>query len=169
MRSIYRRPLRIGLSIVYFAAGFAHIAFPTPFLMITPNWVPDAPTIILVTGLCELAGAVGLQLPSVRPLAAIGLALYAVCVFPANIKHAIDSLAAPSPSALQWSYHVIRLPLQPLLVWLTLYTGEVTSWPCRRVKIASSAMTAAQVSGDRLFKQQEKDIPCRRFRRDSAS
>jgi hypothetical protein len=43
------------------------------------------------------------------------LALYAVCVFPANIKHAIDSVQLPQlPTS--WWYHAPRLALQPVLV-----------------------------------------------------
>ncbi|MBB4006099.1 DoxX family protein [Allorhizobium taibaishanense] len=120
---------RVGLSVFYLLAGVLHLAYPAPFLTITPDWVPYAPAVIALTGLCELAGAVGLWIPPLRRLSGIGLALYAVCVFPANIKHAIDSLSAAHPSALLWAYHIIRLPLQPVLVWIALFAGRVVSWP----------------------------------------
>ncbi|MDM9644829.1 DoxX family protein [Rhizobium sp. S163] len=129
---IHRRRLRVCISIIYLVAGAADIAIPAPFLKITPGWVPEAPAVIFVTGICELTGAIGLLLPWTRRYAAIGLALYAMCVFPANIKHAIDILGGPLPSAQQWAYHLIRLPLQPLIVWLALFAGEVTSWPILR-------------------------------------
>lgn len=125
----WRGRSRVGLSIFYLLAGILHLAYPAPFLMITPDWVPYAPVVIAVTGLCELAGAVGLWLPPLRRPAGIGLALYAVCVFPANIKHAVDSLSAAHPSTLLWAYHVLRLPLQPVLVWIALFAGRVLSWP----------------------------------------
>lgn len=79
-----------------------------------------------------MAGALGLFVPGLRRYAGIGLALYAVFVFPANIKHAIDSLSAAIVSPWQWIYHAIRLPLQPLLVWVALFAADVTSWPIRR-------------------------------------
>jgi uncharacterized membrane protein len=59
------------------------------------------------------------------------LALYAVCVFPANIKHALDGIAVPGlPSS--WLYHGPRLAFQPVLVWMALYAGGATSWPFRQ-------------------------------------
>ncbi|MDM9627740.1 DoxX family protein [Rhizobium sp. S152] len=129
---IHRRRVRAGLAVLYLVAGVAHLVLPNQFLKITPGWVPDASMVILLTGICELAGAVGLLWPSTRHYAGIGIALYAACVFPVNIKHAIDSLGGPSPSALQWAYHLTRLPLQPMVVWLALFAGEVISWPFLR-------------------------------------
>ncbi|SIR14828.1 Uncharacterized membrane protein [Rhizobium sp. RU20A] len=120
---------RNGLAIFYALAGLLHLAIPGPFLGITPAWVPYPETVILITGVCELAGAAGLLVPALRAPAGIGLALYAVCVYPANIKHAIDGLSAGDASLWLWLYHVIRLPLQPVLVWLALYAGRVISWP----------------------------------------
>lgn len=114
---------RIGLAIFYVIAGILHIAIPSPFLQITPSWVPDPRELILITGACEAAGAIGLLAPAFRRYAGIGLALYAICVFPANIKHAIDSLSLETASLWQWAYHCIRLPLQPVLVWSALFAG----------------------------------------------
>ena len=51
------------------------------------------------------------------------LALYAVCVFPANIKHAIDDLS--SGTGLPIWYHAPRLLLQPLIVWWALWASKL--------------------------------------------
>jgi uncharacterized membrane protein len=59
------------------------------------------------------------------------LALYAICVFPANIKHAFYGVDVPQlPSS--WWYHGPRLLAQPVLVWWALYAGGVVDWPFRR-------------------------------------
>jgi hypothetical protein len=59
------------------------------------------------------------------------LALYAVCVFPANVKHAFDNVQLPQlPSS--WLYHGTRLALQPVIVWSALYCGKIISWPFER-------------------------------------
>lgn len=118
------------LAACYFAAGCFHLATPGPFLMITPAWVPDPALVIAATGLCELAGAAGLLIPRLRRAAGIALALYAVCVFPANIKHALDGLPA-GQIQLGWWYHAPRLALQPVLVWWALFAGGVVDWPFR--------------------------------------
>lgn len=120
-----------GLALFYAAAGVLHIAVPGPFLSITPAWVPHAPLVIFMTGVCEIAGAVGLCIRRLRRFAGVALALYAVCVFPANVKHAIDSLGSASPGALAWLYHIVRLPLQPVLVWLPLFAASWVTWPLR--------------------------------------
>ncbi|EMG51280.1 hypothetical protein WYI_22960 [Ochrobactrum sp. CDB2] len=95
---VWQRRCRWVLSAFYGLAGILHIVLPKPFLVITPAWVPEPETVIFLTGLCEIAGAAGLLVPRLRKAAAIGLALYAVCVFPANIKHAIDGLGDATAS-----------------------------------------------------------------------
>ena len=65
-----------------------------------------------------------------RRLAGIMLALYAVCVFPANVKHAIDGIHLP-PAPDSWWYHGPRLALQPVLVWWALFCSGVIDWPFR--------------------------------------
>jgi uncharacterized membrane protein len=130
----WRTRCRVLLAVFYGIAGILHIASPAPFLTITPAWVPQAQSVILLTGLCEIAGAIGLLVPPLRRNAAIALALYAVCVFPANIKHAIDSLGAASVSPLQWLYHIPRLFLQPAIVWATLFAGGLLTWPVRKTR-----------------------------------
>ena len=122
---------RVALAAIYGVAGVFHLATPEPFLLITPAWVPFPHAVILGTGLCELAGAVGLLTRSLRAAAGFGLALYAICVFPANIKHALDGLPAGNVQ-LGWWYHAPRLALQPVLVWWALFAGEVIDWPFRQ-------------------------------------
>ena len=99
--------------------------------MITPDWVPVPRAVIFATGLCEFAGAFGLMTQRFRRAAGIGLALYAVCVFPANIKHAFVGLP-PGQVQLGWWYHAPRLALQPVLVWWALFAGEAVDWPFHR-------------------------------------
>ena len=61
----------------------------------------------------------------------IGLAIYAVCVFPANINHFALDMAQPD-GGLGLGYHLPRMFAQPILVWLALWTGGVTNWPFAR-------------------------------------
>jgi len=126
-----RAAARVLLALFYAAAGLVHLRSPDPFLLITPDWVPHPRAVILVTGLCELAGAAGLLLPTTRRVAGIMLAAYAVCVFPANIKHMVEGIAVPGLPDSLW-YHVPRMLLQPLLVWLALWVAEVVDWPLNR-------------------------------------
>ena len=121
---------RLLMAGIYLAAGLAHLIVPAPFVVITPSWVPLPELMVALTGLMEIVGAVALMTSRFRRAAGVGLALYAVCVFPANIQHAIDS-AGPSGGALGWWYHGPRLLFQPVIVWWALWVGEVIDWPFR--------------------------------------
>jgi uncharacterized membrane protein len=120
--------LRWVLALAYLIAGVAHIAIPAPFLKITPAWVPFPADIILLTGICEIAGAAALLTPRLRWWAGVMLAAYALCVYPANIKHAWDQVLVAEQMHSLW-YHIPRLLFQPVIIWWALFTGEVTSWP----------------------------------------
>ena len=129
-----RIALRWLLALFYFVAGVLHIIQPGPFVTITPYWVPLPHEVVLATGIAELAGAIALVQPwslALRRAAGIGLALYAVCVFPANINHMFMDMAKPLP-VLGWGYHIPRMFAQPLLVWLVLWVGSVIEWPFSR-------------------------------------
>ena len=122
---------RIVLALAYFAVGIIHLRSPDGFLPIVPDWVPSPREVVLATGVAEIAGAIGLMIPRLRRAAAWGLAAYAVCVFPANIKHAIEGVAI-SGQVLGWSYHAPRLAAQPVIVWWALWAGGIIDWPWRR-------------------------------------
>lgn len=126
-----RAAMRWSMAILFAAAGYAHLAAPAPFLAITPDWVPFAPQLIAVTGLCEWAGAVALVTQPFRKAAGLALALYSLCVWPANFKHAfagIDIAGLPS----SWWYHAPRLALQPVIIWWALFASGVIDWPAKQ-------------------------------------
>jgi uncharacterized membrane protein len=107
---------------------------PAPFLRIMPGFVPYPGEVVQWTGVAELLGALALVqpwFPWLRRAAGTGLALYALCVWPANVNHFAMDMARPDHG---WglAYHVPRMIAQPLLIWLALWTGGVTEWPFRR-------------------------------------
>jgi uncharacterized membrane protein len=88
-----RMAFRFIVAAFYLLAGIAHLRSPGGFLAITPAWIPFPEFVIAFTGVAEIAGAIGLMIPRLRYAAGIGLALYALCVWPANIHHAINNVA----------------------------------------------------------------------------
>lgn len=126
-----RNILRYVLALAYLLAGIAHLRSPATFLAITPDWVPYPAFVIAATGVCELAGAAALLTTRLRWLAGVMLALYAVCVFPANVHHALAGVAVGG-TRLGWWYHGPRLAFQPVIVWWALFAGGVIDWPFRR-------------------------------------
>jgi uncharacterized membrane protein len=120
--------MRLLLTVFYLLAGILHLVSPSGFVRIVPAFLPCPQFIVLITGLCEIAGAVGLMVRGLRLAAGIGLAAYAVCVFPANVNHAVNMISVGGlPDT--WWYHAPRLAFQPVLVWWALYSSGVTTWP----------------------------------------
>lgn len=132
-----RKGLMWLLAALYAVAGYLHITAPDPFLKITPQWVAWPEAVVLWTGIAELLGAAGLVQPwsiRLRKAAAIGLALYALCVWPANINHFTMDMAR-ADGGLGLAYHVPRMIIQPLIIWLALWAGGATDWPFRPRKV----------------------------------
>ncbi len=123
-----RPAMRWVMAIFYFVAGILHLTATASFLAIVPNWVPAAREVVLATGICEILGALALLTPRWRGLAGIMLALYALCVFPANIKHAFEGVEVAGLPA-SWWYHAPRLALQPVIIWWALFSSEAIDWP----------------------------------------
>lgn len=128
--------LRFGLVLFYAVAGYFHLTAPETFLQIMPLWVPAPQEVVFWTGIAELAGAAGLaqpQWPALRRAAGIGLALYALCVWPANINHMLIDTTRED-GGFGMAYHIPRMVLQPILIWLALWVGGATDWPWRRTR-----------------------------------
>ncbi len=126
-----RKIFRILLAIFYLGAGILHLKSPDGFVQITPAWVPAPDLVVAFTGIAEIAGAIGLLVPKLRQASGISLALYALCVWPANFNHAWSDIAIGGRD-LGWEYHGPRLVFQPVLIWLALWVGNVTDWPFRK-------------------------------------
>ena len=128
-----RLALRWVLALFYAVAGYFHLASPAPFLKIMPDAVPWPEAVVLWTGIAELAGAAGLiqpWSPALKRAAGIGLALYALCVWPANINHMIMDMAR-ADGGFGLAYHIPRMVAQPVIIWLALWVSGTTDWPFR--------------------------------------
>lgn len=134
MKERWRHRARWGLVLFYGLAGILHLALPHPFVSIVPPFVPAPDLVVALTGIAELLGSAGLaqpRSPHARKIAGSGLALYALCVWPANVQHMLIDLARDS-GELPLAYHIPRLAAQPLLIWLALWTSRVIEWPWRQ-------------------------------------
>jgi len=125
-----RLVLRLAMTVIYVGAGCLHLATPHGFLAIMPPAIPFPRSVVLFTGVCEIAGGLGLVFPVTRRLAGVMLGIYAICVWPANIYQAFWHVPLP-PLPDSWWYHAPRLALQPVLVWWALFAGGVLNWPFR--------------------------------------
>lgn len=129
-RSIFRWLL----ALMFLGVGYVHFAQPETFLDIMPAWVPWPGLVVTLTGIAESAGAIGLvqwRSAGLRRAAGWGLALYSLCVWPANINHMLIDMASPD-GGLGMAYHVPRMFMQPVIIWLALWSSEAIDWPFRR-------------------------------------
>ena len=139
---LWRKIWRFVLATFYAVAGWFHLTTAGPFLKIMPAWVPSPELVVTATGIAELLGAVALAQPwwpALRRAGGGGLALYALCVWPANFQHMALDIARPD-GGLGLAYHVPRLAAQPLLIWLALWVGGAL--PGRRPARPQSSLPA---------------------------
>ncbi len=104
------------ISIVFVAAGALHLVKPGPYVRIVPRWLPDPALLVLVSGLAEMLGGIGVLLPVTRVAAGWGLILLLIAVFPANIQMLLDAHSHHAARLWQGAL-VLRLPLQAALIW----------------------------------------------------
>src|SRR5579883_1264856 len=108
------------LSVLFIAAGVAHFVRADWYVRSMPPYLPWPYELVLISGVFEILGGVGLLLPQFQRAAAWGLIALLVAVFPANIHMALHPGEFPNfPPALLW----VRLPLQGLLItWAYWFT-----------------------------------------------
>lgn len=114
----------VPLALLFIVGGILHFVFPEPYLRIMPPVLPAPRLLIQVSGVAEIAGGVGLLCSRFRRVAAYGLAVLLVAVFPANIYMAVVHVPFPGimgESWVQW----LRLPLQiPIFLWALHYARQ---------------------------------------------
>lgn len=127
----WRASMRWGMAVALVLVGTDHLVTPERYLPMMPSLVPFPHEVILLTGLAEIAGGIGLLVPRLRWLAGLMLGIYFVSVFPANIKVAVYGMSVAGMPEAGW-YYWVRLAFQPLAVWWALYASGAVSWPVRR-------------------------------------
>jgi uncharacterized membrane protein len=101
-------------------AGVAHFVLTRAYERIIPAWLPGHHALVLISGVAEMAGGLGLLFPPTRRAAAWGIIALLVAVFPANINMAMHPELFPTIPL--WVLYA-RLPLQLLLIaWAWVYT-----------------------------------------------
>lgn len=107
-------PLRIALCLMFLTTASAHWGRGRPDLIrMVPTAFPHAATIVTITGILEILGAVGLLVPFSARAAAACLAIMLIAMFPANIRAArerVTILGRPAPSL------AVRIPIQVIFI-----------------------------------------------------
>src|SRR6266478_5990175 len=77
---------RDGLAVMLLFTASAHFTtMKEDLIRMTPQWVPRPRAMVFFTGLCEIAGAIGLVVPETRRAAGVALILFFIAILPANL------------------------------------------------------------------------------------
>ena len=96
----------------FFLGGIAHFALTDLEMRIVPAFIPWPRTAVLISGVFELLGALGLLFKPMRRAAGMGLFALTIAVTPANIY----MLQHAAQFDIPYWFLVLRLPLQAVLL-----------------------------------------------------
>ncbi len=115
--------LRVVVALPLLVAGVAHFARTALLAAIIPPFFPHRFQLVLVSGVMEFAGAIGLLLPAFTRVASCCLALFMIAIFPANVYGAhqvIGGLRLPGVP--------VRTAMQIVYIVLLLVAGWGIPW-----------------------------------------
>jgi uncharacterized membrane protein len=112
---------RYAMVIMFFFTGASHFTgMKHDYAAMIPEPLPRGLWVVYLTGVLEIAGAIGLLIPRFRRVAAICLVLLLLAMFPANVNAALNGipLRGRAPTTL-W----LRLPMQLFFIWMLWWTS----------------------------------------------
>ena len=87
--------LRFGLATMFLMTGIAHfVEMRGELIRMVPSGLPAPGALVTITGILELLGVFGLARERSAPLAAAGLTVLMVAMFPANVSAAQHDLGS---------------------------------------------------------------------------
>ncbi len=112
---------RVGLAVMFCFTGTTHFnSMRNDMIRMVPPMMPNPAFLVTLTGVCEIAGAIGLLVPRTRRVAAVALILLLLAVLPANVYAAMSGVtfrgAPPEPL-------MPRILLQLLLIAVVWWSG----------------------------------------------
>lgn len=125
-----RFPLLI-IATFFMAGGIAHFVAMDFFVQAMPAYLGYHEALVIISGVFEIAGAIGILIPRTRLIAGYGLLALIVAVYPANINMALHPENYPDIPTL---FLYIRLPIQ------FLFFGFVW-WAIKPERLAGKAHT----------------------------
>ena len=118
MIPILRRVALVLVFLWFMIGGVAHFSLTELEMRIVPPSIPWPRAAVLISGVFELLGAVGILIPVTRRAAGIGLFLLTIAVTPANVymlQHA-ELFNVP-----RWAL-IVRLPFQAVLLAMIIWS-----------------------------------------------
>lgn len=113
---------RWAVAAMFLFTGMAHFTRARHGMArMVPRAFGNAMAIVYFTGVCEIAGAIGILIPRTRTLAGVCLILLLIAMFPANVKAARERLnVAGRPATPLVPRTVMQIAFIGLIWWSTL-------------------------------------------------
>ena len=111
----------LAVVIMFLFTGSTHFtSMKQDYVAMLPGFVPMKVSIIHLTGVLQIMGAIGLLVPRTRRLAGIGLALLLIGMFPGNVYAALNDVPfRGEPPTPLW----LRTPIQIFYIGMVLWTS----------------------------------------------
>lgn len=114
---------RIGMAVMLLVTGMAHFIYTKGMAMMLPSFIPYKTFVVYLTGIIEIAAAVGLLVPTLFVTTAWLLILFLILILPANIyagvKHINYQKGTSDGDGLKYLW--FRVPLQILFIMWVYY------------------------------------------------
>jgi uncharacterized membrane protein len=112
---------RVALALMFLFTAAAHFnRMKDDLIRMVPPSFPNPRVLVFATGALEILGAIGLLVPATRRLAAWGLALMLLALFPANVSAAGRHLTLRGKPVTPLA---IRFPIQILFLAACLWVA----------------------------------------------
>ena len=102
---------------LFILTGLLHFIRPQVFVNIMPDYIPYHLLMVYLSGLAEILGGIGILFSQTQSMAAWGLILLLLAVFPANINMTVEAIQKQG----YWTWWsmatILRLPLQFVLIY----------------------------------------------------
>lgn len=117
----WRNAGRYALVILFLFTAASHFtSMKHDFVAMIPEPLPRGLWVVYLTGVLEIAGAIGLLIPQFRRVAAICLIFLLLAMFPANVNAALNGIPFRGRAATSlW----LRLPMQVFFIWMLWWTS----------------------------------------------
>lgn len=130
-RGKYELPLagRIAMSAMLLLTAIGHFIYADGMAMMLPEFIPYKPEIVFLTGIIEIAAAIGLLLPALKVMTGWLLIVFFIAILPANIYAAINNVDFQKASfdGSGTNYLWFRIPLQIFFIFWVYFSAVRTS------------------------------------------
>lgn len=112
---------RIAMAAMLSFTAIGHFAFADGMTMMLPKFIPYKKAVVKLTGILEIAAAIGLFAPNIRQLTGWLLVIFFILILPANIYASIHQIDYQNGTfdGNGLNYLWFRVPLQILFIgWI---------------------------------------------------